>query len=273
MPAQQDMRELTASEATAVVSDAAQRKLATLAPVPAPVSDGGLVGMLERLALSPDVDVAKLEKLIAMQERILDRDAKAAFDSAFARMQVEIPNISERGRGDRGEKGGSYTYARFEDVIKAVRPILHKHGFALSHRTSFPNEKRVLITGVLSHEQGHSRESTFLAEADSGGGKNGVQAMGSSSSYGRRYTTYDLLGIATTTDDDGAKAEQFKAPADPAGFEAFIDGLRDSAVAGTFSDAFNKAPLPLRTHLTRHHTEEFQRLKQVSADALKVGRK
>ena len=54
------------------------------------------VQMFERLACDPNVDVAKLEKLIEMQERIMRHQAKAAFDAAFAEMQGEIPIITER---------------------------------------------------------------------------------------------------------------------------------------------------------------------------------
>src|SRR4051812_23812986 len=139
--------------------------------------------MVERLAANPDVDVVKLEKLIAMQERILDRNAEAAFNAAFAEMAGEIPTVTERGKTDKG------TYARLEDIIQAVRPILQRHGFALSHRTEWPEKTLVKVVGILTHREGHSRQSEFLSGADASGSKNAIQGLGSAVAYGRRYTT------------------------------------------------------------------------------------
>jgi hypothetical protein len=41
---------------------------------------------------------------------------------------------------------------------------------------------------VLSHELGHSEETTMTLPLDTSGSKNNVQAVGSSTSYGKRYT-------------------------------------------------------------------------------------
>lgn len=229
-----------------------------------------LVAMLERLAVSPDVDVAKLERLIAMQERILDRNAKAAFDAAFARMQAEIPVVIERGKADRGERGGSYRYATLEDVVEAVRPVLQRHGFALSHRTEYP-DSRVRVVGILSHTEGHSRESEFIGLADKSGGKNDLQALGSSNAYGRRYTTFDLLGIATrSADDDGQAGGKNQAAGEaPDGFAEFVDGLSTAATEGTpaLMAAFNKGARPLRDYLMRAAAQRWHSLKAAAASA------
>lgn len=191
-----------------------------------------------RLAANPQIDVAKLGALIDLQERVERREAEGAFNRAFAAMQAEIPVIVERGKADRGDRGGVYSYAKFEDVLEVLRPILRRHGFGLAHETEYlDNGARVKVTGILTHGDGHATRSMFLASADSGGGKNSVQAMGSSTSYGRRYTTFDLLGIATRAQDDDAQtAEQRPGP------DGFDDWWSDlSAVADNGSDALEKA--------------------------------
>src|SRR5438045_7882033 len=94
-----------------------------------PDPSAGMVAVIERLAMNPSIDVAKLEKVIELQERILAYNAKAQFNAAFAEMQPEIPVIIERARTDKGK------YAPLEDIIEVVRPILAKHGFGLSHKT------------------------------------------------------------------------------------------------------------------------------------------
>ncbi len=218
--------------------------------------------MFERLASDPTVPVDKLEKLIELQERIMRHNAKAEFYAAFAAMQGEIPTISERGEilvnGQLRSK-----YARNEDIQGAVRPILQKHGFALSFRNEF-KDGLLTITGILSHRSGHSEQDTFAAKADSSGGKNEVQALGSTRAYGQRYTTLALLNIATTGEDDDAhgavKKDQPKA-AD--GYQDWLDNLTAVAENGwaAFDDAWQKSKPEFRNHLTKTDAIALARLK------------
>lgn len=166
----------------------------------APTGDPALA-MIERFAADKDFDVAKLQALMDMRERELKRIAEQEFNAAFAKMQPRIPTIDEKGKTDKG------TYAPREDIVEAIRPVLAEFGFSLSFRTEWPAKDQICIVGILTHEGGHSRESRFLTAADQSGSKNAVQALGSAVEYGRRYTTTDLLNIATRkADDDGKKA-------------------------------------------------------------------
>lgn len=165
----------------------------------APAETGGMVAMIERLALSPDVDVMKLEKLLEMQERIMAQNAKAAFTAALAEMQPDLPIIGERGQSNTG------SYALWEDINEAIKPVLSEHGFALSFRTGQDDEK-IIVTGVLSHSEGHSEETTMHLPADTSGSKNAVQAIGSSTSYGKRYTAAALLNLTSRGEDDDGES-------------------------------------------------------------------
>ena len=238
-------------------------KAAPAAVEPAETTDAGLVGMLERLAANPAVDVAKLERLIAMQEQILDRNARAAFDAAFAAMQVEIPTIAEKGRTDKT------TYALLEDIVEQVRPILHRHGFSLTHRTEFPAAKAVRVVGILTHAGGHKRESEFLAEADNTGSKNAIQALGSTNAYGRRYTTYDLLGITTRkADDDGQRGGRAAAEqAAPEGFEDWIADMEATAEEGTakLQETWIASRKDFRGFTVKARRQEWDRIKRIAA--------
>ena len=61
-------------------------KEVALAPIDPPVTD--VVGQIVAMAANADMDVAKLEKLIEMQERVVRHQAESAFNQAFAVMQV-----------------------------------------------------------------------------------------------------------------------------------------------------------------------------------------
>lgn len=163
----------------------------------------GAMKMIEKLARVKDMDPAKLRELIAAQKEILALNAEAVFNQAFAAMQPELPEIEENGK--RIVKGELHnTYAKYEDIMKAIRPVLARFGFSISFRTSFPDAATIRVTGILSHAMGHSRESMFEGLPDVGGSKNALQERASTTQYGRRYTLIDLLGLSTRgADDDG----------------------------------------------------------------------
>lgn len=236
-------------------------------PVVQPQQGSELVLMFERLARDPGVDVDKLERLIAMQERILKFNAEAAFNAAFVKMQPEIPVIEESRAGDSGK----WHYAPLEDIVEVVRPILSRHGFTLTHKTEWPDAKMVKVVGILTHEQGHARLSEFQAQADGSGSKNAIQALGSSVSYGKRYTTKDLLCIVTREeDDDGGKSEQLKAGDAPAGYDDWQLNMEAVADEGwpELSKAFGRSAPAFRNRATRTDGRWWNKVK-AKAEAVK----
>lgn len=168
-----------------------------------------VMSIIQQVAQNPHVDVAKMEALLNMQERILDRQAKADFDAAFARMQPHLPVVDRKGRIEIKEKVSGNViqttpFARFEDINEAIRPVLAEHGFGVRFETGMTDDGRVKVTGVLSGH-GHRETAVFVLQHDSTGSKNSVQAVGSSTSYGKRYALCALLNITTRgEDDDGA---------------------------------------------------------------------
>lgn len=171
---------------------------------PAAASENtAMVSMFERMVSDPNVDVDKLERLMQMRERAIERQAKADFDAAMAEMQPELPTVGERGKAVVN-KEVRYTYAQWEDINTAIRPVLQKHGFALTFRTDFKNG--ITVTGVLSHRAGHREETSITLPSDASGGKNAVQAVASSVSYGKRYTAGALLNLTSHGEDDDAYA-------------------------------------------------------------------
>lgn len=233
---------------------------------PLPESDS--LTMFERLARDPSVPVDKLERLIELQERIMRFNAKAAFDSAFSRMGPTLPEIDEHGRIEvRGTLRS--TYAKLEDIHAAIKPILKEHGFAIRHRTEWPADKPniIRIVGILSHEQGHSEESVFEAPMDKSEYRTDIQSMGSTVSYGRRYTTLDLLNLSTRgLDNDGAKP---KAPIskEPVGYDKWLTDIEAVASEGTarLHITFQQSPRLFREHITTVDAAKWMAIKQKAA--------
>lgn len=160
----------------------------------------GIIAVIERCALNPNVDVDKMQKLLDMQERILNRNAKQSFTSALAGMQAEMPQVTKNGEIKINGKVQS-KYALFEDINEQVKPVLQKYGFAISFRVK-QQEKSIKIIAILSHREGHSEETELDLPIDTSGNKNAVQSVGSSLQYGKRYAMCALLNISTGGEDD-----------------------------------------------------------------------
>jgi hypothetical protein len=249
----------------ALVEQPAEQAAQTLAVresglVPQP-SSSDVVGMVERLAANPNVDVVKLEKIIELQERILAHNAKAEFDAAFSEMQGEIPIITEDGRivvnGQLRSK-----YAKNEDIQRIVKPILKQYGFALRFRNEVDGN-RLKVVGILSHRSGHSEQDEFVTAPDDSGSKNSIQAIGSARAYGQRYTTISLLNIATEgTDDDGRRAGKPEVVA-PKGFDNWWADMAACVSDGItrYQEVWAKSSKEFRDYAMTHHRDEHERNK------------
>lgn len=176
-----------------------------------------MVSMIERVAMDPNSDLAKLERMLELKEKHDAQNAKAAFDAAFAKASAGFPEIPLNGEN----KHNKTRYALLKDIIKHTRPVLAEHGLALSFSTE-TNDKEVIVTAELSHENGHTKRNSLPLPRDAGAGRNAVQAIGSSQTYGQRYTAQAILGLSLGEDDedDGrgsgkVQPERPAAPRDP----------------------------------------------------------
>jgi hypothetical protein len=173
-----------------------------------------ILSMIERAAVNPAVDIDKMERLFEMHRQAQASQARAAFDNAMAAMQPHLPIIEERGEIKNSAGKAQSTYALWEDINEALRPILAEYGFALSFRVK-TETGRVSVTGILAGH-GHREETSIDLPIDTSGSKNSVQSVGSSTSYGQRYTAKLLLNITSRGADDDGKAGGMSAIAERA---------------------------------------------------------
>lgn len=161
-----------------------------------------MLDFIQRAASDKTVDIDKLERLIIMSERMQDKSAMAAFNAAMAQMQSEMPTVGEGAQNTHTKN----TYATLDDINRTVKSVMKKHGFALTFKVVHASAG-ISVTGILMHAAGHREETTLLLPIDTGPGRNTVQAVGSSVTYGKRYVMCALLNITTgEADDDGAAA-------------------------------------------------------------------
>jgi len=168
-----------------------------------------LIQVISRAASDPTVDVVKLKELMAMHERITDREAEKAFNSAMAICQGEIGQVATD--ADNPQTRSKYsTYAKLDSIL---RPRYIKHGFALSFGEDVCDKPDIVrVTCIVSHVGGHSRTYHRDMPSDGKGAKGGdvmtkTHAAGAAGSYGARYLLKGIFNVAIGEyDNDGNAA-------------------------------------------------------------------
>lgn len=169
-----------------------------------------LLQIISRAASDPSVDIDKMERLMQMHERMVARDAEAAFNRAMKECQEEMRPIS----ADATNPQTRSKYASYAQLDKHLRPIYTKHGFALSYdEGESPKQDHVRVLCYVSHVGGHSRTYHRDMPADGKGAKGGdvmtkTHAAGAAGSYGARYLLKGIFNVAVGEDDrDGNTGE------------------------------------------------------------------
>jgi len=198
--------------ALALETERGQRSVERL---PTPLSDSptAVLALIERVALDPSPDAEKLERLIAMYERLTAKEAELAYNAAKGRILKKLADIKivksrrvlcgiEKEKPPNGSSE-AFKYAPLEEIDKHLRPLLVKENMDLSYSGEPQEDGRILIRGRLKHlPSGHYEDSFMPAPADTTGGKSEVQAVGSTNSFLRRYVACNIFNIVVLGDDD-----------------------------------------------------------------------
>lgn len=176
----------------------------------APMSEtAAIMSMIQRMSTDPTVSIERVEQAFAFYEKVQASQARKAFDAAMAAAKADLPVILKNRRVSYGEgsKKTQYDHEDLGGIARAIDPILAKHGLSYRYRTSSKLNEPVTVTCIIAHEQGYFEETTLSAGRDDSGGKNAIQAIGSSVTYLQRYTLKAALGLAAAKDDDAKTAE------------------------------------------------------------------
>ncbi len=172
------------------------------APAPA-----DLLQVIAQAVADPRCDVAKMEKLLDMYERIQSEQRKTAFVAALTRVQAKLPQVRKDGRIVVNGQERS-RYARLEDIHTVVQPVLAEEGFALSFDEEAHTADETRFIAILSHRDGHSevKRRTFPTDKAAIGQKGPVrtpiQDAGSTTSYARRHLIKMHLNIVEKDEDN-----------------------------------------------------------------------
>jgi ERF superfamily len=166
------------------------------------------LGLLQ-IAVQQGADVDKLAKLLEIQERWQANHARQAYNAAMAEFKQRPPKITKNKHVKFDDT--EYDHATLDHVVGAITETLSAVG--ISHKWKMSQSPEIAVTCVLTHEIGHSEETTLKAGPDTSGSKNSIQAIGSTVTYLQRYTLLAAVGMAAAgMDNDGRAANEEQKP-------------------------------------------------------------
>lgn len=174
--------------------------------VAAPVASetAAIFNIIERAARDPNVDIDKMQRLMDLREREMNRIAQQQFNEAMKAAQAEMPQVVRNATNDQTRS----KYAKYETISEAIQPIIAKHGFSLSFNEGTTDKQNCIrILCDVMHEGGHTKQYHADIPLDAVGmkgnaNKTATHAYGSTKSYGRRYLKMDIFDVAVKDEDD-----------------------------------------------------------------------
>lgn len=157
-------------------------------------------------AVEKGAGLEQLEKLMGLQERWEANEARKAYVAAMNAFKADPPELFKTRYVEYETKSGKteYYHATLDHIANKISEYMAPHGLSFRWNTD-QQESRIKVTCVVAHELGHSESVTLQASPDESGGKNSIQAIGSTVSYLERYTLLAATGLATKgMDNDGA---------------------------------------------------------------------
>ena len=154
------------------------------------------------VAIEKGYDLDQIEKLMDLQERNDQAQAKKAFVSAMAKFKslpIKIPKDSFN------KQFGSW-YTSIGVLVNTVLPFMGQCGLSHKWETEQPSMQIIKTTCTVTHEMGHSESGSMIAPPDKSGSKNPIQEIKSTRTYLQAATFEDLMGLASTNaciNDDG----------------------------------------------------------------------
>src|SRR6185369_2100492 len=107
----------------------------------------GFLQIIARAAADPAVDIDKLERLLAVQERVIAKQAEADFNNAMTACQTEMRPIATDATNPQ-TRSKYATYAKLDGVL---RPIYTSHGISISYSTEdSPKEDCIRVVAYVS---------------------------------------------------------------------------------------------------------------------------
>ena len=151
-------------------------------------------------AMEIKTPIAEIEPLLQRLRAEKQERQKQAYFNALRAFRADAPPIQRDAEGEHGP------HESLSGILQTIEPHLQAHGLTHHWETERDESGLVVVTCVITHEQGHQQRVTLRAVPDSSEQMNSIQAVKSSGTYLQRITLLAALGLAP------ARAEAPAAP-------------------------------------------------------------
>lgn len=178
----------------------------------APVAVSTPTSMAELLfvAVQNKSPVEELKELVALHERISERQAQKDLAEALAKFQAETPSIKHNKSAAFATRSGgkmSYTYASLDEIATKVVPMLAKHGLSFTHDAKVVNGM-IDCTCTIRHFAGATHSATIQLPTSSNSAASDQQKINAALTFARRLTLSMALGLTTTDEDRDGRDDE-----------------------------------------------------------------
>lgn len=155
-------------------------------------------------ALDKGADVAVLERMFDLRNKMKAEMARESFNGAMAKFQAECPTIVKT-KGVKTKSGViAYKYAPIDSIVSQVRVALRDNGFSYSTDMELLQDG-VKVTVRVTHIHGHSETSEMHVPL---GTKTDImsqsQVVAAAQTFAKRYAFCNAFGILTGDEDTDA---------------------------------------------------------------------
>jgi hypothetical protein len=159
-------------------------------------------------AIESNVDVAKLEKLLDLQQRWEQSRAAEMFAQAMVRTQARMPRVVR----DRDNPHTNSRFASLETIQDRIKPIYSDDGFSVTFSEGTPAQAGwVRVVAVVRHSSGHAETHFRDGPVDNLGPKGNptksvLHGAASTFTYMSRQLLCGIFNITIANKDDDGNA-------------------------------------------------------------------
>jgi hypothetical protein len=146
-----------------------------------------------------------MDKFLAMRRELKAERAKEAYDHAMANFQRDCPVVKKSKDGSKTDSGKvAFKYATMGIIVstrneagKTIQQLISENGLSYSFREEADGVKETMLC-VISHVDGHSKETPFAMYTENGNRLTTKQQMaGGARTFAKRYAFVHGFGIIT----------------------------------------------------------------------------
>jgi hypothetical protein len=180
-------------------------------------------------AVKDKTQLEVIEKLIDLKNKEEDRQARKAYFKALAKFQAECPPIEKKKGAKNNDGSERYKYAELDSIKNQVQKYLSANGFSYTMKYE-PSEKTktykeynkytktteektlyyIFVTCEIHHSEGHTEPTKMEVPVDNTPYMSDIQKIGSTHTYGNRYTFCGALGITSGDEDTDGNTDTHK---------------------------------------------------------------